>query len=110
MPPLRTQLMKRLGELGVEERGWPGRDDVSSLLFRGKEFAHFHSDSELDIRLTKAVIRSEGLTHPTDTRAHRHRSKSSNWFVVRFAETTDLERVVHLVKLAIQQLELPLKS
>jgi hypothetical protein len=43
------------------------RDDgFSSLHFEGKEFAHFHGDNELDIRLGRDIIKREGLVHPTD--------------------------------------------
>jgi len=55
---LRKDLSKRLRKLAVEERAWPGRDDgFASLLFEGKELAHFHNWSEIDIRLGKAAIR-----------------------------------------------------
>jgi hypothetical protein len=66
--------------------------------------AHFHSDDELDIRLTREVIRREGLVHPTDSRVHPNRSKSSQWFVVRFTKPADVERIVYLAKLAIDQI------
>ena len=105
MKQLRSQLMDRLAKLGVEERRWPGREDgFSTLLFCGKEFAHFHTDNELDLRLTRAVILREGLTHPADSSVHPNRSKNSQWFEIRFKTPADLERVVQLVNLAIQQL------
>lgn len=105
MPHLRSQLVRRLKKLGVEDRALPGRDDgFSCLLFGGKEFAHFHDDNELDIRLTKAVISREGLVHPIGSRVHPNRSKNSQWIEVRFSNAADLERLVHLVKLAIEQI------
>jgi hypothetical protein len=105
MTPLREQLMRRLQRLGVEERPWPGRNGgLSSLLFNGKEFAHFHNDNELDIRLTRVVIAREGLQHPTETQAHRNRSRNSQWFVAQFSHAGDLDRVVDLVKLALERL------
>ncbi len=105
MAHLRSQLIQRLEKLGVEDRAWPGRDDgFSSLFYRGKEFAHFHDDSELDIRLTKSIINREGLEHPADSRVHPNRTKNSQWIEVRFAKAADIEKVVHLVKLAIEQI------
>jgi hypothetical protein len=105
MARLRTQLIQRLEKLGVEDRAWPARDDgFSSLFYDGKEFAHFHDDNELDIRLTKRIINREGLEHPTGSRVHPNRTKNSQWIEVRFAKPADLERVVHLVKLAIEQI------
>ena len=105
MAQLRNQLVRQLERLGVENRVLPGRDDgFSCLVYRGKEFAHFHDDNELDIRLTKGVIRSEGLTHPVDSRVHPNRSRNSPWIEVRFSKPVDLERLVNLVKLAIEQI------
>ena len=41
-------MSERLRELGVEERTVPGRDDgFASLVYRGKDFAHFHHDGEI---------------------------------------------------------------
>jgi hypothetical protein len=105
MALLRTQLVQRLKELGVEDRPLPGRDDgFSCLVYRGKEFAHFHDDNELDIRLTKGIIAREGLVHPADSRVHPNRSKNSQWIEVRFSKAADLETVVHFVRLAIEQI------
>jgi hypothetical protein len=105
MARLRGQLIRRLEKLGVEDRALPGRDDgFSSLFHGGAEFAHFHDDNELDIRLTRSVIRSEGLSHPSGSRVHPKRTANSQWFEVRFERASDLDRVVELVKLAIAQL------
>lgn len=84
----------------------PGRDDgFSSLIYNGKEFAHFHDDTELDIRLTRRVIKREGLVDPTESRVHPNRSRSSPWIEIRFEKPADLERIVHLVKLAIDPIK-----
>jgi hypothetical protein len=50
------------------------------------------------------VIIREGLKHPTDSRVHPNRSRNSQWFEVRFTSAADVNKVVRLVKLAIQQL------
>jgi hypothetical protein len=105
MAHLRSKLVQRLEKLGVKDRAWPGRDDgFSSLCYEDKEFVHFHSDGELDIRLTKSVIHREGLVHPSDSKVHPNRSKNSQWIEVRFVKAADLERVVRLVQLAIEQI------
>jgi hypothetical protein len=105
MAALRARLIDRVAKFGVEERELPGRDDgFSSLCYGGKAFAHFHNDNELDIRLTKAVIVREGLTHPTDSTVHPNRAKSSHWIEIHFHSTADLTRVVRLVKLAIEDM------
>jgi hypothetical protein len=107
MNRLRDELIKRLAGLGVEHRPMPGRDDgFASLFYRDKPFAHFHSnnDNELDLRLTRAIIEREGLTHPPDSTVHPGRSKRSQWIEVRYTTQRQLDHVVKLVKLAIEQL------
>jgi hypothetical protein len=105
MAHLRDQLVRQLKKLGVEDRPLPGRDDgFSSLVYNGKDFAHFHDDKELDIRLTKNIINREGLVHPADSRVHPNRSRNSQWIEVRFSKPADLERIVRLVKLEIEQI------
>jgi hypothetical protein len=99
MSVLRKQLSHRLRALGVEERAWPGRDDgFASLLFRGKEFAHFHTHDELDLRLGKDVIKREGLVHLLDSTV---RSVQSAWYEMRFRNAADVEEALRLVRLAI---------
>lgn len=103
---MRTSLSQKLRELGVEERAWPGRDDgFASLLYRGKDFAHFHSDCELDIRLGKDVVRRERLSPLPDSTVHPDRAKSSPWYEMRFATEADVQEAVRLVALAIQGLK-----
>jgi hypothetical protein len=102
---LRNKLIERLVKLGVEDRPVPGREDgFSGLFYRGKAVAHFHSDRELDIRLTRAVIAREGLVHPKRSLVHPTRSKNSHWIEVRFTQPEDLDRITRLVQLAIEQL------
>lgn len=103
MVTLRARLVERVQQFGVEDRPLPGRTDgFSSLCYRGKAFAHFHNDNELDIRLTKQVIRREGLTRPPGSTVHPNRSKSSPWIELRFHTSADLDRVVSFVKMAVE--------
>ena len=105
MATLRNQLVRRLEKVGVEDRALPGRDGgFSSLYYGGKEFAHFHDDNEVDIRLTREIISSEGLVHPLDSRIHPSRSRNSHWIEVRLSKAADIEKLVHLVRLAIEQI------
>jgi hypothetical protein len=102
---LRARLIERVKEFGVEVRPLPGRDDgFAALCYRGIPFAHFHNDNELDIRLTKTVIGREGLNHPPNSTVHPRRSKTSPWIELRFHTPADLDRVVRLVKLAVDAL------
>ena len=105
MSALRNALSKRLRDIGVVERAWPGRDDgFASLLFGGKEFAHFHTECELDIRLGKDVIKRERLVHPTDSTVHPDRARSSPWFEMKVTSAADMDEAVRLVQIAIQGL------
>ena len=106
MATLRQRLVRRLGSIpGVEDNPWPGRDDgFSALYYNGKEFAHFHNDNELDLRLTKDIIKREGLSHYTDSINHPKRSKNSPWIELRFDKLADVEKVVRLVKLALSRI------
>lgn len=76
----------------------------TALFYRGREFAHFHNDHELDLRLTRKVIQAEGLAHPAGSVQHPNRAPSSPWIEVRFATAREVDRAVDLVRLAIAQL------
>jgi Luciferase len=53
MASLKKRLEERLRRLpGLEVRPSPVAGGTA-LFFRGREFAHFHSANELDLRLTK---------------------------------------------------------
>jgi hypothetical protein len=99
---LREQLIDRLAKLGVERVDYPGRDDgFCALRYRGREFAHFHSYHELDLKLSRKLIQSEGLSHPPDSTVHPNRGAGSPWIELRFERTTDLDEIIRLVKVAI---------
>lgn len=103
MAKLRASLTKQLELIpGLEDR--PSKvAGGSAIFFNGKEIAHFHDDHEIDVRLTRKVIRQEGLHHPSDSKIHRHRSPSSEWIEVRFRTAKDVAEVVRLFKLALEQ-------
>jgi hypothetical protein len=77
----------------------------TALFFRGKEFAHFHHDNEIDLRLGRKLIKDLGLSHPAGSTFHPTRSMSSQWIEVPFHSDEEVRRVEHLVKLAIGQLQ-----
>ena len=105
MAKLRDELIQRLAPLGVEHRPMPGRDDgFASLFYRDKPFAHFHNDNELDLRLTKKVIRELEMSHPPDSVNHPGRSPNSPWIEVRFNQADDIEKVSALVQRAVAAL------
>jgi len=104
MPSLKSAVVAELSQIdGFESR--PSEvAGGTALFYRGKEFAHFHHDAELDLRLTSKVIKSLGLTHPPRSEHHPKRSPSSQWIEVRFTTQEEATRLVQLVKAAIEQL------
>jgi hypothetical protein len=71
----------------------------SAIFYRGKEVAHFHSDTLLDLRLGRDVIKKNKLVHPNI--GHVNRAQSSHWFEFEFKSKEDVERLVSLFKVAI---------
>jgi len=75
---------------------WP----VGPLFFyNGKEFAHFHNNNLLDLRLDRSLIKENNLVHPNI--GHVNRAKSSHWFEYVFRTKKDVEKIVQLFKTAI---------
>ena len=104
MTQLKTLLLDELRNIeGVEDRPSPVAGGTA-LFYLGMEFAHFHNDNELDLRLTRSVIHAEGLSRPQASIHHPTRSLSSPWIAVRFKTTKDIAHVARLLKLAVAKL------
>ncbi len=104
MPTSKEQLLHQLASvegLSVEPSPVAGG---TALFYRGNEFAHFHNDNELDLRLTRKVIASLGLSHPPGSVHHPTRAASSPWIEIRFSSPGEVQRTVDLVKLPVAQL------
>jgi hypothetical protein len=67
----------------------------------GKEVAHFESESVIEVRLTKAVIRGMRADFKADPRIEL-RPSGADWITVTFASPHDVAFVVELVGLAEQ--------
>jgi Family of unknown function (DUF5519) len=76
----------------------------TALFYKGKEFAHFHNDNEIDLRLTKTLIKRFGLSHPPNSAFHPTRAATSNWIELRFHTDEEVTFVAHLVRQAAAQL------
>lgn len=103
MAKLKNQLVKKLECIpGLEDR--PSKvAGGTAIFYKNKEIAHFHDDSEIDVRLTKKIIRKERLNHPGDSKFHKQRSPGSDWIELRFQKLKDIDEVVRLFKLALEQ-------
>jgi len=71
------------------------------LFCRNKSIGHFHSDHELDLKLSKKVIQTQGLQHSPHSLFHPKRTTNSPWIEIRFFHQDDIERVVTLIKIAM---------
>ncbi len=99
---LKKTLIAKLEKIkGLEDR--PSKvAGGSAIFYKNKEIAHFHNDNEIDVRLTKKLIRKEALVHPTDSQIHHHRSANSEWLEIRYHKAADVDEVVRLFKLALE--------
>ena len=102
MPSLKDRFIIEIEKIpGVENRPSPVAGG-SALFYQGKEFAHFHHDNELDLKLTRKIILQEGLSQPKDSKVHPSRSANSPWIELRFSRISDIKAAARLVKLAIE--------
>ncbi len=99
---LHDDLCRRLAQIGVEHRAWPGREDgFAALLYQGKELGHFHHWAEIDLRLGKELIARESLSPLPGSTVHPGRAANSPWHELRLLSGADVDEAVRLVQLAI---------
>lgn len=105
MSEQRDQLFDLLNEIdGLAIKPSPVAGGFA-LFYKNSEFAHFHSDNELDLKLGKKLIAQEGLKHPANSVFHPKRSTNSPWIELRFSSEAELKTVARLVELAISKIE-----
>lgn len=106
MDKLKRELIARLERIpGIRHIPYPDREDgFSGLVFQGREIGHFHDFNELDLRLGKALIRREGLAHPSGSRVHPGRRAGSSYIELRFHREQDLDGIVRLAALLADDL------
>ncbi|HZS44622.1 MAG TPA: luciferase family protein [Blastocatellia bacterium] len=104
MDNLKAKLLEELRKIeGVEDRPSPVAGG-SELVYFGKSFAHFHNENELDLRLTKKIIKRLNMSHPPDSNHHPNRSPNSAWIEVRFKNQDDIQELSNLVRRAVAEL------
>jgi hypothetical protein len=92
--------LKKLDE--VEVHLWKD-SDLMCVFFRGKDFAHFHDEEEIDIRLSQKFIKKEELKPLEDSKYHSTRSKKSRWMQMRFQTGEDVSNLLSLIERLIEE-------
>jgi hypothetical protein len=67
----------------------------------GREIAHFHGETRMDLRLTKEEIKRLKTEHALDDRI-RTRGPSAEWAEVHVTELKDIPYAISLVEQAIR--------
>jgi hypothetical protein len=98
---VREELERRLLALPDLERRPSRNGDSMSYFVGGREIAHFHGDTRMDLRLTKEGIRRLKSEQALDHRV-RTRGPSAEWAEVHVAELTDIPYALSLVEEAIR--------
>jgi len=98
---VRAELERKLSSLlDLEKR--PSRfGDSLSYVVGGREIAHFHGDSRMDVRLTREEIRRLKTEQALDHRV-RTRGPSADWAEVHVTNAKDIPYAVSLVEEAIR--------
>ena len=100
---LRQALERRLETLPkVTLDRWKDTDLVC-LFFDGKQFAHFHGETILDLRLTPKIIRDAQLSRAVSARIHPNRSQNSRWIGIEFKSDADIDKLIDLVRKACDE-------
>ena len=103
MAELRKKLIDKLEMIsGIDVHLWKPDSDFMVIDYKGKEVAHFHGNNELDIRLSKEVVKRDGLTHSPNHVGHPNRKNGGTWLIARFTRESHLAEMVRLVKMAIE--------
>ncbi|MEM1163439.1 MAG: luciferase family protein [Pseudomonadota bacterium] len=78
--------------------------ELLCVFYRGRDFAHFHGDDILDIRLSPKIIREAQLTRSVSARIHPNRSRNSRWIGIEFKTEEEVDRLIGLVRRACGEL------
>jgi hypothetical protein len=98
---VREELERRLSALPELEKRPSRYGDSKSYFVGGREIAHFHGDSRMDLRLTKEEIRRLKSEQALDRRV-RTRGPSAEWAEIHVTELKDIPYAISLVEEAIR--------
>ena len=103
MAELRRKLISELEKNpDVDVHLWKPDHHLTVIDYKGKEVAHFHGNNELDIRLSKEIVKRDGLTHATNRVGHPERKDGGRWLIVRFTRESHLAEIIRLIDKAIE--------
>ena len=103
MAELRRKLIKELEKYShVDVRLWKPDHHLTVIDYKGQEVAHFHGNNELDIRLSRDIVKREGLTHAANRVGHPDRKDGRRWLIVRFTRESHLAEIIRLIDKAIE--------
>lgn len=106
---LKSELQARILNNGEIELRKSRFSDVEAFFVGTREIAHFHDKKEIDVRVTKAMIKKMGFLKSNDSRVHV-RSASSDWVEVKFSKESDLNFILEIVDIAARENLKQLKS
>lgn len=98
---LKKELLARVLDLANLESKKSRFSEEEAIFLGRREIAHFHSSTEIDIRLTRSVIKKMGILESGDPRLLVER-KGSDWVAVKFKKEADLGLVVSLIEAAVR--------
>lgn len=98
---LRQRLEREIDALRALEGRRSRWGEAWAYHLEGQEILHFHGDHEIDLRLTRAVIRAERERLTADPRVWLG-DRQREWVEVSIATAADLPFLVNLVKQAIR--------
>ena len=98
---LREELERRIAAVPGIERNVSRYGHGHSFAVGGREIAHFHGESRLDVRLTREEIRQRKLDEALDPRLIT-RGPGSEWVEIRVLCPEDLAFALSIVEGAVR--------
>lgn len=84
MAELRRKLIYELEKYpGVDVHLWKPDHHLTVIDYKGQELAHFHGNNELDIRLSRDIVKRDGLTHAGNRVGHPNRKDGNRVLILR---------------------------
>ncbi|MEM9777328.1 MAG: luciferase family protein [Chloroflexota bacterium] len=77
--------------------------DLTCVSYLGKEFAHFHDDHEIDVRIPQKFAKRKQLGEPIQSARHPDRSKKSIWRSLRFETPAETDALIELIQALLEE-------